>query len=65
MTVVRKHLCTGDHNRKVGRSESVDRIFGIEYSLLYLMERLEIVMNKVRFSECKSNGTFYSDIPEE
>jgi hypothetical protein len=37
MTVVRKHLCTGDRNRKAGKSECFGRMFGIERSLLYLI----------------------------
>ncbi len=36
-TGVRKRFCTGDRNRKAGKSEWCDRMFGEEYLLAYLM----------------------------
>ncbi len=58
MTGVRKRFCTGDRNRKAGKSEWCDQMFGEECLLAYLMQRLEIIMNKIRCSECMSNGIF-------
>ena len=55
MTGVRKHFCMGDCNIKTGKSEWVDWMFGIEYSLLYMMQDSEIVINNHECSECGFN----------